>query len=150
MSASALEEILMPDLSSLEGNDLVSLQAPVKLPHDPTHTPWLLARLVLMGLNAYFPQQSPTSFIWSHLQEAIPVLHWGASWWYILPGWEKNLVSLAPLSHKRLQSIQVQLRTCYHPFRQFSVATFAKGPSLLTAPILIGCCCNFSYGERVI
>ncbi|KAJ9059070.1 hypothetical protein DSO57_1006202 [Entomophthora muscae] len=52
-----------------------------------------------MGLNAYFPQLSPVPSFWSPRRAAIPVLHWAASWWFILPGWEPNLVSLAPLSH---------------------------------------------------
>ncbi|KAJ9088593.1 hypothetical protein DSO57_1021486 [Entomophthora muscae] len=65
----------------------------------PTSTPWLLTGLILIGLNAYFPQLSPVSSLWSPLQAAIPVLHWMASWWFFLPGWEPNLVSLAPLSH---------------------------------------------------
>ncbi|KAJ9050412.1 hypothetical protein DSO57_1014635 [Entomophthora muscae] len=62
----------------------------------PTHTPWLLTGLILMGLNAYFPQLSPVSSLWSPLRAAIPVLHWMASWWLVPPGWEPNLVSLAP------------------------------------------------------
>ncbi|KAJ9059329.1 hypothetical protein DSO57_1003531 [Entomophthora muscae] len=91
VSASALKEIPMPALSSLEGSDLVPPQAPVKLSHPPTQMPWLLAGLVLMGLNAYFPQLSPVSSLWSPLQAALPVLHWAASWWYILLGWKPNL-----------------------------------------------------------
>ncbi|KAJ9073439.1 hypothetical protein DSO57_1016490 [Entomophthora muscae] len=65
----------------------------------PTRTPWLLTGLILMGLNAYFPQLSPVSSLWSPLRAAIPILHWMASWWFVSPGWEPNLVSLAPLSH---------------------------------------------------
>ncbi|KAJ9049564.1 hypothetical protein DSO57_1023138 [Entomophthora muscae] len=73
------------------------------LPSTPTCTPWLLTGLVLMALNAYFPWLSPVSSLWSPLQATVPVLHWTASWWFVLPGWEPNLVSLAPLSHtKRL------------------------------------------------
>ncbi|KAJ9053015.1 hypothetical protein DSO57_1028364 [Entomophthora muscae] len=98
--APTLEELPVSTLPSLEGNALVPLQAPVKLPPTPTCTPWLLTGLVLMGLNAYFPQLFLTFSLWSPLQAAIPVLHWEASWWYILPGWEPNLVSLAPLSHR--------------------------------------------------
>ncbi|KAJ9089450.1 hypothetical protein DSO57_1012800 [Entomophthora muscae] len=62
-----LEEVPAPALSTLEENNLAPLQAPLKLPHAPTCTPWLLARLVLMGLNAYFPQLSPVSSLWSSL-----------------------------------------------------------------------------------
>ncbi|KAJ9083418.1 hypothetical protein DSO57_1034866 [Entomophthora muscae] len=62
----------------------------------PTRTPWLLTGLVLMGLNAYFPQLSPVSSLWSPLQASVPVAHWMASWWFVAPGWEPNLVSLAP------------------------------------------------------
>ncbi|KAJ9068807.1 hypothetical protein DSO57_1024996 [Entomophthora muscae] len=65
----------------------------------PTCTPWLLTGLILMGLNAYFHQLSPVSSLWSPLQATVPVLHWMASWWFVSPGWEPNLVSLAPLSH---------------------------------------------------
>ncbi|KAJ9063474.1 hypothetical protein DSO57_1000061 [Entomophthora muscae] len=68
----------------------------------PTRTPWLLTGLILMGLNAYFPQLSPVSSLWSPLRAAIPVAHWMASWWFVAPGWELNLVSLAPLSHTSL------------------------------------------------
>ncbi|KAJ9072955.1 hypothetical protein DSO57_1021584 [Entomophthora muscae] len=99
-----LEEVPAPALPSLEGNNLAPLQAPSNLPHAPTCTPWLLAGLVLMGLNAYFPQLSPASSLWSPLQAAVPVLHRAASWWYISLGWEPNLVSLAPLSHRFLSS----------------------------------------------
>ncbi|KAJ9051534.1 hypothetical protein DSO57_1003883 [Entomophthora muscae] len=99
MPAPILEE--MPELTppNLDGNDSAPLQAPVKPPYAPTCTPWLLAGLALMELNAYFPQLSPVSSLWSSLQAAIPVLHWAASWWFVSPGWEPNLVSLAPLSH---------------------------------------------------
>ncbi|KAJ9075581.1 hypothetical protein DSO57_1034728 [Entomophthora muscae] len=96
LPAPAFEEISVPFLLSLDRNDSVPLQAPVNLPSAPTRTSWLLTRLVLMGLNAYFPQLSHVSSIWSPLQAAIPVLHWAASWWFISPGWEPNLVSLAP------------------------------------------------------
>ncbi|KAJ9071266.1 hypothetical protein DSO57_1038694 [Entomophthora muscae] len=53
--APTLEEVLVPALPSLEVNNSVSLQAPEKLPVIPTWTPWLLAGLVLMKLNVYFP-----------------------------------------------------------------------------------------------
>ncbi|KAJ9068101.1 hypothetical protein DSO57_1032015 [Entomophthora muscae] len=52
-----------------------------------------------MDLNAYFPQLSPVSSLWSPLQAVIPVLHWMASLWLVPPGWEPKLVSLAPFSH---------------------------------------------------
>ncbi|KAJ9066999.1 hypothetical protein DSO57_1004097 [Entomophthora muscae] len=66
--APVLEE--MPELipPNLDGNNLVPLQAPVKPPSAPTHTPWLFSGLALMGLNAYFPQLSPVSSLWSPLQ----------------------------------------------------------------------------------
>ncbi|KAJ9056473.1 hypothetical protein DSO57_1032730 [Entomophthora muscae] len=65
-------------------------------PSAPACTPCLLTGLALMALNAYFLQLSPVSFLWSPLQAAVPVLHWTASWWFVSPGWEPNLVSLAP------------------------------------------------------
>ncbi|KAJ9076472.1 hypothetical protein DSO57_1025855 [Entomophthora muscae] len=101
ISAPSLEELLATTPPSLEVNHLAPLQAPVELPSAPTCTPWLLAGLALMGLNAYFPRLSPVSSLWSPLQAAIPVLYWEVSWWFISPGWEPNLVSLAPLSHSR-------------------------------------------------
>ncbi|KAJ9090437.1 hypothetical protein DSO57_1002743 [Entomophthora muscae] len=84
----------------LEKSNLVPLRASVMSPSAPAHTPWLLTGLALMALNAYFPQFSPVSSMWSPLQAAVPVLHWAASWWFVLPEWEPNLVSLAPLSHR--------------------------------------------------
>ncbi|KAJ9062690.1 hypothetical protein DSO57_1008141 [Entomophthora muscae] len=87
------------DPSVLEKSNPVPLCASVMPPSAPTCTPWLLTGLALMALNAYFPQLSPVSSLWSPLQAAVPVLHWTASWWFVLPGWEPNLVSLAPLSH---------------------------------------------------
>ncbi|KAJ9061835.1 hypothetical protein DSO57_1016598 [Entomophthora muscae] len=99
MLAPVLEEMLELTPPNLDRNNLIPLQAPVKLPSALTCTPWLLVRLALIGLNAYFPQLSHVSSLWSPLQAAIPVLHWAASWWFVSPGWEPNLVSLAPLSH---------------------------------------------------
>ncbi|KAJ9053153.1 hypothetical protein DSO57_1027160 [Entomophthora muscae] len=87
----------------LAPSDLVPLVVPVVSPFTPTCTPWLLAGLMLMDLNAYFPQMSPVSPLWSPLQAAVPVLHWAASWCFISPGWEPDLVSLAPLSHNNTQ-----------------------------------------------
>ncbi|KAJ9067857.1 hypothetical protein DSO57_1034898 [Entomophthora muscae] len=75
----------------LEKSNLAPFQAPVMLPPTPTCTLWLLTDLVLMGLNVYFLQLSPGSSLWSPLQVAVPVLHWVASWWFALPGWEPNL-----------------------------------------------------------
>ncbi|KAJ9084130.1 hypothetical protein DSO57_1027505 [Entomophthora muscae] len=51
------------------------------------------------GFECLLPSVVPVSSLWSPLQAAIPVLHWMASWWFVSPGWEPNLVSLAPLSH---------------------------------------------------
>ncbi|KAJ9053373.1 hypothetical protein DSO57_1024762 [Entomophthora muscae] len=101
MPALTLEVASMPTTLGLDKGPPVPLLAPVELPHAPTCTPWLLTGLVLMGLNVYFPQISPASLLWSPLQAAIPVLHWAASWWFVSLGWEPNLVSLAPLSHKK-------------------------------------------------
>ncbi|KAJ9080560.1 hypothetical protein DSO57_1023586 [Entomophthora muscae] len=97
----SLEELLATTPPSLEVNHSAPLQAPVELSSAPTCTTWLLAGLALMGLNAYFLRLSPVSSLWSPLRAAIPVLHWVASWWLIPPGWELNLVSLAPLSHRK-------------------------------------------------
>ncbi|KAJ9070362.1 hypothetical protein DSO57_1008936 [Entomophthora muscae] len=62
--APALEEMPESTPPSLDGNNLVPLQAPVKLPPALTCMPWLLAGLALMVLNAYFPQLSPVSSLW--------------------------------------------------------------------------------------
>ncbi|KAJ9062750.1 hypothetical protein DSO57_1007409 [Entomophthora muscae] len=102
--APALEVVLASPVLSLDKENPALLLAPVGLPPAPTCTPWLITGLVLMGLNAYFPQLSPVFSLWSPLQAAIPVLHWAASWWFILPGWEPNLVSLDPLSHTKSSS----------------------------------------------
>ncbi|KAJ9068987.1 hypothetical protein DSO57_1023193 [Entomophthora muscae] len=91
---------LMPPLLSMVQSHSVPLRTSKVSSPAPTCTPWLLTSLILMGLNTYFPQLSPVSSLWSPLQAAIPVLHWMASWWFVSPGWEPNLVSLAPLSHK--------------------------------------------------
>ncbi|KAJ9079995.1 hypothetical protein DSO57_1029737 [Entomophthora muscae] len=111
----------MPTTLGLDKGPPVPLLAPVELPHAPTCTPWLLIGLVLMGLNVYFPQLSPASSLWSPLQAAIPVLHWAASWWFVSPGWEPNLVSLAPLSHtsmvvtNRFESLKTSPEDHVHP-----------------------------------
>ncbi|KAJ9066485.1 hypothetical protein DSO57_1008974 [Entomophthora muscae] len=64
-------------------------------------TPWLLAGLGLMGLNAYVPQLSLVSSFWYSFRAAISVIHWAAFWWFVSSGWKLNLVSLAPLSYKQ-------------------------------------------------
>ncbi|KAJ9082595.1 hypothetical protein DSO57_1002970 [Entomophthora muscae] len=92
------EEASMPSFPDLEKISSVPLRAPVMPPPAPSRTPWLLTGLALMALNAYLPQMSSVFSLWYPLQAAVPVLHWAASWWFVLPGWEPNLVSLAPLS----------------------------------------------------
>ncbi|KAJ9048152.1 hypothetical protein DSO57_1037901 [Entomophthora muscae] len=62
----------------------------------PKRAPWLLSGMILMALDSYFPQLSDMSSLLPPLQAAIPVLHWMVSWWILPPGWEPNLVSLAP------------------------------------------------------
>ncbi|KAJ9057077.1 hypothetical protein DSO57_1026001 [Entomophthora muscae] len=85
----------MPSLSSLGKSNSVPLEALEVFPPISSCAPWLITVLVLMGLNSYFPQLSPVSSLWS-LRAVVPVLHWATSWWFVLPGWEPNLVSLAP------------------------------------------------------
>ncbi|KAJ9082777.1 hypothetical protein DSO57_1001306 [Entomophthora muscae] len=99
-SAPALEMVpAFPSCGLDKGNPAPPLFPAGRYPA-PTCTPWLLIGLALMGLNVYFPQLSPVSSFLSPLQAAIPALHWAASWWFVSLGWEPNLVSLAPLSHK--------------------------------------------------
>ncbi|KAJ9066108.1 hypothetical protein DSO57_1012743 [Entomophthora muscae] len=86
----------MPPLPSAVKSNPVPLVLPKVSSPAPSCTPWFLTGLMLMGLNAYFPQLSPVFSLWSPLQAAVPVLHWKASWWFVLLGWEPNLVSLAP------------------------------------------------------
>ncbi|KAJ9059237.1 hypothetical protein DSO57_1004549 [Entomophthora muscae] len=93
------EKMSMPSLPSWEESDLVPLKVLEVPPPTPSRALWLITGLVLMGLNSYFPQLSPVSSLWYPLRAAIPVLHWLASWWFVLLVWEPNLVSLAPLSH---------------------------------------------------
>ncbi|KAJ9062767.1 hypothetical protein DSO57_1007123 [Entomophthora muscae] len=95
------EEVSMPSFPDLQKSSLEPLCAPVMPPPAPTCTPWLLKGMALMALNAYLPQMSSVSSLWYPLQAAVPVLHWAASWWFVLPRWEPNLVSLAPLSHRK-------------------------------------------------
>ncbi|KAJ9071373.1 hypothetical protein DSO57_1037575 [Entomophthora muscae] len=92
-------EVLTPPLSRTESGKSVPMQAPEFPTPVPSRAMWLLTCLVFMGLNAYFPQLSLMSSLWSPLITAVPVLHWVAYWWFVSPGWEPNLVSLAPLSH---------------------------------------------------
>ncbi|KAJ9076100.1 hypothetical protein DSO57_1029376 [Entomophthora muscae] len=51
------------------------------------------------GFERLLPSVVPGVLPVIPLQAAIPVLHWMASWWFVSPGWEPNLVSLASLSH---------------------------------------------------
>ncbi|KAJ9054771.1 hypothetical protein DSO57_1010646 [Entomophthora muscae] len=95
------KKVPMPPPPGSEKSDSIPLRASAILPSTPTCTPWMLTGLALMALNAYFPRLSPASSLWSPFQAAIPVLHWAASWWFVSPGWEPNLVSLAPLSHSQ-------------------------------------------------
>ncbi|KAJ9048535.1 hypothetical protein DSO57_1034203 [Entomophthora muscae] len=96
----------------------------------PSRAPWLITGLMLMGLNSYFPQLSPVSSLWSPLRAAVPVLHWAASWWFIPPGWEPNLVSLAPFSHTWSTSSTRVLH--YH---QFLVITFLQKNNCSKTPL---------------
>ncbi|KAJ9068746.1 hypothetical protein DSO57_1025508 [Entomophthora muscae] len=50
------KEMMRPFLLDLEVSNLVPFCAPVLPSPTPTCTPWLLTGLLLMGLNAYFPQ----------------------------------------------------------------------------------------------
>ncbi|KAJ9084833.1 hypothetical protein DSO57_1020012 [Entomophthora muscae] len=60
---------------------------------------WLLSRMILICLYSYFSWVSAASSLWTPLQEAMSALYCMTSWWILPPGWEPNLVSLAPLSH---------------------------------------------------
>ncbi|KAJ9048369.1 hypothetical protein DSO57_1035711 [Entomophthora muscae] len=64
----------MPD-----DKDSVPLQEMEILSSVTSYAPWLVAGFALMGLNSYFPQLSPVSFLWSPLRAAVPVIHWVAS-----------------------------------------------------------------------
>ncbi|KAJ9055794.1 hypothetical protein DSO57_1039515 [Entomophthora muscae] len=68
----------------------------------PKRASWLLNGMILMGLDSYFTWVSVASSLWTPLQAAMPVLYWMASLLILPPGWEPNLVSLAPLSHSSL------------------------------------------------
>ncbi|KAJ9083309.1 hypothetical protein DSO57_1036001 [Entomophthora muscae] len=52
----------------------------------PNCTSWLTAGMLLMGLNTYLPQLSPTSFLWTPVCASILSLNWMASWWVLPPG----------------------------------------------------------------
>ncbi|KAJ9063143.1 hypothetical protein DSO57_1003275 [Entomophthora muscae] len=93
------EKTSVPPPFSTNESVLVSPEVLEIPPPVVSRAPWVITGLMLMGLNSYFPQLSPVSSFWSPLRAAIPVLHWAASWWFLSPGWEPNLVSLAPLSY---------------------------------------------------
>ncbi|KAJ9050606.1 hypothetical protein DSO57_1013021 [Entomophthora muscae] len=93
-----VEEAFEPPILQLEDEVSGTQQASEVLECVLTRTPWLLVDMVLMGLNAYFPQLSPVFSLWSPFRAAVPVIHWTASWWFVSPGWEPNLVGLAPPS----------------------------------------------------
>ncbi|KAJ9070882.1 hypothetical protein DSO57_1002942 [Entomophthora muscae] len=105
----------MPPLLSMVQSHSVPLGTSKVSSPAPTCTPWLLTGLILMGLNAYFPQLSLVSSLWSPLQAANPVLHWMVSWWFVSPGWEPNLVSLAPLSHNWIPDTYIEHATMPPP-----------------------------------
>ncbi|KAJ9089392.1 hypothetical protein DSO57_1013331 [Entomophthora muscae] len=85
-----------PNKSVLVPPEVLEMSPPVA-----SRASWVITGLVMMGLNSYFPQLSPASSLWCPLRAAVPVLHWAASWWFLSPGWELNLISLAPLSYTR-------------------------------------------------
>ncbi|KAJ9078382.1 hypothetical protein DSO57_1007098 [Entomophthora muscae] len=74
----------------------------------PKRALWLLGGMLLMGLDSYFPRLSAMSSLWTPLQAAIPVLHWMVSWWILPPGWEPNLVSLAPHLTILFRKVKIQ------------------------------------------
>ncbi|KAJ9065895.1 hypothetical protein DSO57_1014937 [Entomophthora muscae] len=131
-------KVPMSSLPDLEKSNSVPLRAPAMSPSAPTCTPWLLTSLALMALNAYFPQLSPVSSLWSPLFEAVPVLHWMASWWFVLPEWEPNLVSLAPLSHRQLSLVGLLILPS-KPLMS-SVGTFGILPASGTGTLLSKLC----------
>ncbi|KAJ9066852.1 hypothetical protein DSO57_1005518 [Entomophthora muscae] len=136
------EEASMPPFPDLEESSSAPLHAPVISPPTPTCMPWLLTGLALMALNAYLPQMSSVSSLWYPLQVAIPVLHWAASWWFVLPRWETNLVSLAPLSHtKPLNS----LKNLAHTVDKRFVLAYPTEPLALVAPAQEETLVNLGY-----
>ncbi|KAJ9087602.1 hypothetical protein DSO57_1031517, partial [Entomophthora muscae] len=77
---------LQPEMDSLPCTVMVEDLPPVSdMPVIPgaglNCSSWLVAGILLMGLNDYLPQLSPVVFIWTPVQVAIPVFHWVASWW---------------------------------------------------------------------
>ncbi|KAJ9073768.1 hypothetical protein DSO57_1012762 [Entomophthora muscae] len=48
------------------------------------------------GAECLLSAAIPCVLLWSPFRVAVPVIHWAAPWWFISPGWEPNLVSLAP------------------------------------------------------
>ncbi|KAJ9082278.1 hypothetical protein DSO57_1006063 [Entomophthora muscae] len=90
------ERTSIHSLPSLERSNSAPLEVLEVPPPTASRAPWVITGLVLMGLNSYFPQLSPVSSLWSPLRAAIPVLHWAAYWLFVSPGWDLNLVSLAP------------------------------------------------------
>ncbi|KAJ9083814.1 hypothetical protein DSO57_1030952 [Entomophthora muscae] len=72
-----------PPPESVDPAPLLAPEVPTPV---PSHAPWLLTSLVLMRLNAYFPQLSPVSSLWSPIRAAVPVIHWAASWLFVPPG----------------------------------------------------------------
>ncbi|KAJ9050425.1 hypothetical protein DSO57_1014434 [Entomophthora muscae] len=102
LPASGVEELSSSPPPLQESADSAPLLDPGVPTLAPSCAPWLITSLVLMALNTYFPQLSPVSSLKSPLRAAVPVIHWTASWWFVSPRWEPNLVSLAPHSHTRL------------------------------------------------
>ncbi|KAJ9085216.1 hypothetical protein DSO57_1016196 [Entomophthora muscae] len=98
----------------------------------PKCAPWLLSGMILMGLDSYFPRLSAVSSLWTPLQAVIPVLHWMASWWILPPGWEPNLVSLAPLFHR-----------LYKHRRPLSLSEVWTRDNLFDFGQRLGSCCSF-------
>ncbi|KAJ9067134.1 hypothetical protein DSO57_1002620 [Entomophthora muscae] len=104
--------VLLQDLAPDENGSVMiqemSLYSPSLVPHvglpllsgqyTPSCAPWLLSGALLLAINAYLPTLSPISALWTPVREVIPALHWLTSWWILPPGWEPNLVGLAPLS----------------------------------------------------
>ncbi|KAJ9050648.1 hypothetical protein DSO57_1012616 [Entomophthora muscae] len=112
------ERTLVPSLPSLDKSASVPPEA-LEIP--PPVASWVITGLALMELNSYFPQMSPVSSFWSPLRAFIPVLHWAASWWFLSPGWEPNLVSLPPsLTQKTFK------RPCNFPVSHLLIVFFSQ------------------------
>ncbi|KAJ9082742.1 hypothetical protein DSO57_1001809 [Entomophthora muscae] len=78
---------------------------------------WLLTGSFVMGLDIYFPPFSQPASFGRPLQAAISILHWMASWWLVLPEWEPDFVSLAPLSY----TVLFRDGTCHFPSPNYSL-----------------------------